>query len=430
MEYTLSELRKELFKNFYEVVRIFNHFFGEQHVDFQGLPSTGDLCDACDKLGVIIYYSQDSNDPENEDQCKVSLSEGQLLQLERTLRIPFILVWWPEVKITNEHDRSITIQDLYAKIPVTSGGRIPRLSSGFFLNRTTYPLEQFTCNYMHSHIENIPHYELTKFQSPCLGTGPILRTLISLQNGYDDMAWSLFCVELSKYVTVESIAGRPWHYLERVGNGRKVPYGIPLPHVLHRDITNLILRYSSEKEEQKWLCQTMRKFILYYLHHGHLRFSYIKGQYTLALSDFDYMVDISNALIDFLNADTSLTGGQLDKLYLHKILVSVTVKNQGFLLPQEEAYTDTAGWQRYEGRYVLTFKGEPKNLHILPPNTQTSSNNSLIINESWAAYIKQQILQIINFRYENPNTNGGETDSTCYSDSHSTAGAYQTAIYL
>ena len=119
----------------------------------------------------------------------------------------FILVHFPHVRITNEHDRYVDINHLWAKIKITSEGT---MNGNFTLNRSEYQAIHFMSNYMHSHVSSIPRDDLTRFMSPCTGDGPINSTISSLYREFDSDLWQLFCLELSKYVTVESISGRPW----------------------------------------------------------------------------------------------------------------------------------------------------------------------------------------------------------------------------
>ena len=69
-----------------------------------------------------------------------------------------------------------------------------------------------------SHVHGIPFNRFTDFKSPCLGSGPIKSTVATLALGYDEAIRQLFCLELDKYVRVESIAGIPYRYLEKIGN--------------------------------------------------------------------------------------------------------------------------------------------------------------------------------------------------------------------
>ena len=58
----------------------------------------------------------------------------------------FLLVWFPEVTVTNENNRSVDIQDLYMKVPIGADGS---MNGSPTMNRATYPLDQFLSDYMH-----------------------------------------------------------------------------------------------------------------------------------------------------------------------------------------------------------------------------------------------------------------------------------------
>ena len=62
----------------------------------------------------------------------------------------------------------------------------------------------------------IPKDDFTRFKSPCTGSGPINSTLATLATDYDEGIWQLFCLELDRYVRVESIEGVPYHRLESI----------------------------------------------------------------------------------------------------------------------------------------------------------------------------------------------------------------------
>ena len=53
-------------------------------------------------------------------------------------------------------------------------------------------------------------------QTPCTGRGPINSTLSTLAIGYDEAIWQLLCLELDRYVRVESIDGVPHYRLENI----------------------------------------------------------------------------------------------------------------------------------------------------------------------------------------------------------------------
>ena len=61
-------------------------------------------------------------------------------------------------------------------------------------------------------------------------------------------------------------------------------------------------------------------------------------------------------------------------------------------------------YERYEGSYVCTFKGEDVRIHIREGEIRRDDNLSNFINVRVAEWIHRTILQVINFEYGNSNT--------------------------
>ena len=120
----------------------------------------------------------------------------------------FILVHFPHVRVTNEHDRFVDINHLWAKVKVMYNGT---LNGGFTLNRSEYTMLHISSRYMHSHISSIPTNDFTQFQNPCTGSGPINGTISVLNRDYDEDMWNMFCLELSKYVVLISNEFIKWY---------------------------------------------------------------------------------------------------------------------------------------------------------------------------------------------------------------------------
>ena len=103
------------------ILKIFSDYFGEDKVDMQGFRTKEDFC----KLKSLGGTNTDA----------ISLLNGA-----------FILLWFPQVKVTNEYNKSVDIQDLYAKVKINTEGQ---LIGKFYLNRATYPLSHMRVGYMH-----------------------------------------------------------------------------------------------------------------------------------------------------------------------------------------------------------------------------------------------------------------------------------------
>ena len=392
----------------YEVYGIFQNFFGEQFTDLQGIPEETTITD-------VVYACTDIGEIEPDTPFELSESALNLIKSRFNNTCSVIMVWWPRVTVTNENNRSVQIQDLYAKIEVTIDGRIPYEFCGFKLTRTTFPEIQFVSGYIHSHIPTTTG--IPSFQRPCLGTGPINNTIMDLKNNYEETLWMLFCQELALYVTVESLRGGPYIRMENIRYRRNL-YGFGgYSKIESLDQLNHFWRKSTKSH----FLATLKDFITYYLENGHLSLNYKEGAFVVGMPYFDFMVDISNAFIDFYNKNEALTQEYTNRLFELVILVKALAADGRFF----EYNTDTQNhdYSNVEGEHILTFKGESKTLHI-DTGVRSHMEPTILLHHKIAMYILQNILRIINYRYRNEhNRNTG-------SSTESTASAYQTVIYI
>ena len=381
MQYTISQLKREVFSKVYEVYDIFQNFFGEEFTDLQNLPNDRQL------ERVLVDYEIDISNP---DSYNISRSQLRRLKEFYALTKYAIMVWWPRVTVTNENNKSVVIQDLYAMIEVTLEGRIPYENRGFKLNRTTFSEIQFVSGYLHSHI---PHFSgVPDFNNPCLGSGPINNTIMDLKNGFEDTVWMLFCQELSLYVTVESLKGGPYFRLETIGSRHDL--------IGFSDFTGsfnhlIELRSFQRNNDDRRFKEMLREFIKYYLENGHLSISYKNKSYQSGLSYFDYMIDISNAFIDFFNQ--SGNRNNLQELYDNRILVKAFAAENKFYRNNNRSSDNSSN---LEGTEMFRFKGEVKTLHILRSSEDEMHETTLLHNDI-ALFILHSILRIINYRYKN-----------------------------
>lgn len=403
MQYTINELYDYLHQKLNTIHDIFNGFFGEDYVDMQEDLSKDTILEKIaynlELSGIKVYYAKDMYDVKYEITDEILDKLKDITSCNKV----YIYVWFPGVTVANEYDRSVNIQDLYAQVAIQYDGSIPYEYYGFKLNRATYTQEQFLSNYMHSHVCDIPKHDFTAFQSPCLGTGPIRGTIATLKNDYDEATWMLFCQELSMYVTVESIQGGPYHRMEHIGT---------------RNILSKYTKYDfSLAGLQPFLYvfnkEILKGFIRYYIKNGHLSISYRNGKFTYGMSFYEYIIDVSNAFIDYYNKYL----GDEDTLELceeQKLIVQALVSN-GKFYSQVDQDDSTLTIDRYQGKPVLLFKGKVIKTNIMKEEESEASWVTLL-NISTAMYILKNILRTINFRYKNEHNNttrNKETASTC-----------------
>ena len=404
MQYTFDNLYETVFGQVFNVYEIFKNFFGEQFVDLQQMPSSGEFEQSiynCTDLGNI-----DPDEP-------FEISDEQLITLKTRYNslTPSIFVWWPHVTVTNENDKSIDIQDLYAKIGVTLNGRIPYENRGFQLIRTTYSQLQYNSGYSHSHIPSF--LGIPTFQNPCLGNGPINGTIMDLKNDYEETLWMLFCQELSLYVTVESLTGGPYFRLETVGSNITLTGYTDFTFEYDKSFKDFLPLHSED------FVTFMREFIIYYLKHGHMCFNYKNNIYEIGMSYYDYMIDISNTFIEYFNKHGC--SEWVSSLYSSNMLVNALVSNGKFYRNRGSSNNTT---NRYEGHNLLVFKNQWKQLHI-ERTAEEELENTTLLKHTISMYILQAILKTINYRYKNEYNNQLSSDSSA-----ATTATNQTVCYL
>lgn len=394
MEYTVNQLYQHLFEKPLSIYDTFKGFFGEDFVDIQThqgreLASFKEYLFAkiCDEASIT------NGDKEEDFNLHFEVSAEQLVELENIAKDKrfIIYVWWPRVTVTNEYDKSVNIQDLYAKIEIQGDGTIPYECNGFILNRATYTREQFMSNYMHSHINVIPKNNFTQFQIPCLGRGPIISTIGTLKNEYDETTWMLFCQELSMYVTVESISGGPYHRMENIGNVSQ-----------NSMYTGYTFKFANKADFlSQFTSDDLRKFIQYYLKHGHLSLGYINNVFTWNMPYYEYIIDISNSFIDFYNKYYSTTASNLNNCFNTGLLKQVIVADGKFYNEGEYNNFDINNFSEYQNKLVLVFKGKKIRTTIINNEQRSEATLTTVINNNVAMFILQKILRTINFRYKN-----------------------------
>ena len=384
MTYTINEIKDILLTPINRVYDVFRDYFGEAFTDLQGIPTEADILLSLQGMDVHC------------DDGRYELEESHINTIKwNTVNFyPFILIWWPSVKVTNEYDKSIIIQDLYAKIQLDKDGLIPTQSRGFMLNRATYTKEQWLSNYMHSHISHIPKDDTTQFQLPCLGRGPIIETINSLRHdiceNFDETKWMLFCEELSRYVHVESIAGVPYKRLENVGLFRSLPdYGD------YSIVRNGKFIMSSMKELLDSI--DINGFLSYYLQNGHLSIGYKQGSFVVGMPYYEFLVDISNTFIEYINT-TQTSRATVHRIFDRGLLKKAVIVNGKFYCIQTSRNNFDS--RDYIGKPVCTFKGQPITLNILE-DQNSQIQESTVLNHDVSMFILNNILKIINYRYVN-----------------------------
>ena len=402
IESKIGELYSLLMDKPNQVLAIFNDFFGEDKVDMQGFMSVDELkswlsvtpISAYNSRGVLGMSMGDYNTYSSQPLTNL---RGEVLDLvlnqlcseivdtigDIKFSSGFILVHFPHVRITNEYNRFVDINHLYAKVKVLHNGSM----NGYFsLNRAEYTYLHISSGYMHSHVSTIPTSDFTKFQTPCTGTGPINDTISNLSNEFDSDIWRLFCLELSKYVEVESIAGTPYHRLENLGTSN-MGAGENVFRVVNQ------LRYEDS------IKGIIKEFVPYFIKQGKLKFNYANGSYSIGMSFTEYILVISNEFIDWYNKKYN----NKEWRYTFDTLKRSDVLKEGIIANNKIYYENSRrnvnSCAAYNGQRMCTFKGKDVLINIVDLNEVKEDNKSIILNTNIALYILSKILRVINYRY-------------------------------
>lgn len=404
IENKIEELHSLLMDKPNQVLTIFNDFFGEDKVDMQGFMSVDKLKSWLDVTPISEYASRESLGMSKKDYNtygRQSLTDlrGEVLDLvlsrlcsgwvvdsigQKKFGSGFILVHFPHVRITNEYNRFVDINHLYAKVKVLHNGSM----NGYFaLNRAEYTYLHISNGYMHSHVSSIPTSDFTQFQNPCTGTGPINDTMSNLSREFDSDIWRLFCLELSKYVEVESIAGTPYHRLENLGTSNMSAGEGVFKVVNHLD-------YYRDGIEGM-----IKDFVSYFIKQGKLKFNYANGSYSIGMSFTEYMLVISNEFIDWYNKKFN----NKELRYTFDTLKRNSVLKEGIIANNKIYYENSRrnvnSYAAYNGKRMCTFKGTDVLINIVDLNEVKEDNKSIILNTNIALYILSKILRVINYRY-------------------------------
>ena len=285
----------------------------------------------------------------------------------------YIFVHFPNVTITNEHNDSININDLYARIPIYWNGT---LNNRFEMIVTTYTRTLFNAGYCHSHLHHL-YDNKPKFDTPCLGTGPLVETCKVLTLNFTEDNWKLFCVELSRYVTVESLLGTPYYRITNITNkssNRPIKvYNVPNYIWDHKEL----------------LVETIHNLVSKKL----LNFKYVNGEYNFANSEAELIRIISNEFIAIYNDkfNKKEVNETLLQLANRSFVIKVKYYNNNYY------YIGSITNKIPSDAVLFTFKG--KEIKTIITDDITDIKETFILNPDKISYIATKLLEFININY-------------------------------
>ena len=345
-------------KNILRIYDVFKDFFGEEKVDLRMVEPTID--------DFAKYLSKETIEEG---------VEGITHRWDESLCL-YILVYFPRVKVTNEHGNFVYITELYVKVTLEA----PGLLGGIYMNRAEYTLDQFCSDYMHSHVCGITTSDgnFEGFKAPCLGVGPIQGTSRILRNEVRaNEDWMLFCYELSKFVTVESLSGGPYRRLETITNSAE-----KMDHI----------GYKRGQRLPKLITNFAKHLIL----SRKLKFAYKNGSYVLGMTSAECMILVSNEFINWYNKLSDIEEEQ--KGYVRRRYMKLGVVSKGHIYDTLRPLSSLENVSEHIGKPVCTFKGREIKLRITG-GISVASDRSLFLSENTISEILSVILEVINLKY-------------------------------
>lgn len=342
-----------------EIKQIVEEFFGEENVDFN-IPSYYLYKNIVKKL---LKKDTINLDTLALDDC---CSEAM-----RTL-FEWFLIHWDTVTVTNEFDESEKIFDLFVKVRM-EGAHV----QGFSMAKTTFTQRQYKANYVHSHV---PRNKGIYFAQPCLGSGPIIKTISTLGTTYDSQIWGLFCQELDSYVKTESIEGVPYI---RISN-------IKIYDSVEEDSINAAYLKETFNETKEYITH-IKKIFKEFVNTGSIKFAYKNGSYCYGEPIADIIVKYSNYFIDYIK--TNIHTPRIQRQILNNLKKASYMNGALWVLSTSEI-ADLA----YNSSDFIFFKGNEYHLKIIE-NDGNDIQYYYVVDTSIVRVLLTKLLLFINCNY-------------------------------
>lgn len=416
----IEKLYQKSFNKILQVYEIFKDYFDEDKVDLQGVQTLESFKErlfstkynSVLSLAIITNNTQTWNETNEQDReiVKALCGSGALntfIGSDTTVFkyiFPFLLekysiagenfasiiIRFPEVRVTNENDKYVDIKELYARVKVNNNGCIV---GTFGLLRADYPLSHIYADYAHSHIPGVT-IDTGGYKSPCLGTGPINRTILSLVESCDLGLWMLFCRELDVYVTVESLSGVPHRRLENITGTKKLVR-------TSQTFSKIILNSGIQAYWNGLPVSEFKNFITHLLVNNIIKFNYNDGTYNLAMSYKDYIISLSNAFIDYINNHMDRTDentdlfslSYLETIELLKPFAIVNGEIYEFLMTE---YT-SGNYSRLNGKILIRFKDSNVCLNIYDDTAESEENVVYLLNFIFCESLLTKLIIYLNY---------------------------------
>lgn len=139
-----------------------------------------------------------------------------------------IILRFPEITITNSHQNTHIIKDLFVKFSITFSGNYYSVQE-IKGTRSTLSYSEYTSNYRHSHLSS--SVRALEWSSFCTGEGPInnIKAMLGgLIDSFDINLFEHYLIHIKEYVEWESLEGGTYIRMEEIGlTGVTLDYSYP-----------------------------------------------------------------------------------------------------------------------------------------------------------------------------------------------------------
>lgn len=131
----------------------------------------------------------------------------------------YLVIYYPVVKITNEHHKSYIKKNLYVILKLAQGNGIVKIIN-FKVMTSSMTLQEYTQKYVHSHVNfafrHAPNngYDYVPDLSVCTGSGPLSRIYSFVIEKETNVIHILTLID--QFLSVESLEGVPYRRLEHL----------------------------------------------------------------------------------------------------------------------------------------------------------------------------------------------------------------------
>jgi hypothetical protein len=354
-----------------------------------------------------LIFTQDFFDNTSEESINIIV--GALIKMsyrhyEGYKIIGNILIHFPEIKVTNENDTSTIIYDLYAKIIINKNGTIEGYPE---FCKATYTQEQWNASYIHSHMRAVRKDNPELFKNSCLGSGPLSNTIPALRLDGNLNLWPLFCLELDRYLQVESLEGGPYIRISSISNKIKKQ---KFTKFKFNTFENVYINTSLIRNNS-YIKNLMSLYIKHLLRSGKLNFVWVSNKYSIGMDFLEILQTFSSEFIIFYN---NLVMEDKNDFEFKNYYVSISdLLNNRVLL---KGKIDEAKFIHYSSENInredineinlFTFKNAPVKLKIIEEINSEENSLEYFVNPELIDYILKQILNITNngkfFKQLNP----------------------------